>query len=205
MTADYVPNTDPPVERYSATARAFHWVTVAFVAVQIPVGLAMTYRGHTLDVWDATTDSLYSTHKLVGFVLLWVVLARIGYRLWHGAPRPEPTLERWQRTGSNVVHMLLYILLVLIPILGWIGISYFGALEVFGWFSLPALTSRSEGLANQILAIHMSVAWLLIVLIIGHAGMALFHYFVRKDNVLRRMLTGLPTRYVEGRAGPHDR
>lgn len=194
MTADYVPNTDPPVERYSAIARAFHWITVAFVAVQIPVGLAMTYRGHTLNVWDETTNSLYSTHKLAGFVLLWLVLARLGYRLWHGAPRPEPTLEPWQRTGSNIVHWTLYGLLVLMPILGWVGTSYFGALEVFGWFSLPALTSQNEQLANQILGIHTWVAWLLLVLIIGHAGMALFHYFVRKDNVLRRMLTGLAKR-----------
>lgn len=154
----------------------------------------MTYRGHTLGIFDETTNTLYSTHKLVGFVLLWVVLARIGYRLWHGAPRPEPTLEPWQRTGSNIVHRSLYVLLVLMPILGWVGISLFGARDIFGWFSLPALTSQNEELANQVLAVHTSVAWLLIVLIIGHAGMALFHYFVRKDNVLRRMLTGLPRR-----------
>lgn len=194
MTADFVPNTDPPVERYSATARALHWITVAFVAVQVPVGLAMTYRGHTLGVFDETTNTLYSTHKLVGFVLLWVVLARIGYRLWHGAPRPEPTLEPWQRIGSDIVHKSLYALLVLMPILGWTGISLFPALEVFGLFSLPALTSPNQELANQVLTVHKSVAWLLIVLIIGHAGMALFHYFVRKDNVLRRMLTGLSNR-----------
>lgn len=191
---EYVPDTNPPVERYSPIARAFHWITVAFVAVQIPIGLAMTYRGYTLDIWDETTNSLFSTHKLVGFVLLWVVLARLGYRLWHGAPRPEPTLEAWQRTGSNIVHWSLYVLLILMPILGWIGISLFPALDIFGWFSLPALTSPNQELSNQVLAIHASLAWLLIVLIIGHAGMALFHYFIRKDNVLRRMLTGLPRR-----------
>ena len=49
---EYVPNTDPPVERYSAVARAFHWITVAFVAVQVPIGLAMVYRGYDLNIWD---------------------------------------------------------------------------------------------------------------------------------------------------------
>jgi cytochrome b561 len=85
-------------------------------------------------------------------------------------------------------------LLIVMPILGWIGISLYPALDIFGLFSLPALTSPNQELANQVLAVHASLAWLLIALIIGHAGMALFHYFVRKDNVLRRMLTGLPKR-----------
>lgn len=191
---EYVPNTDPPVERYSAVARAFHWITVAFVAVQVPIGLAMVYRGYDLNIWDETTNSLYSTHKLLGFTLLWVVLARLAYRFVHGAPKPEPTLEPWQRTGSTIVHWSLYVLLIVMPILGWIGISLYPALDIFGLFSLPALTSPNQELANQVLAVHASLAWLLIALIIGHAGMALFHYFVRKDNVLRRMLTGLPKR-----------
>lgn len=182
------------VEAYSAPARFFHWLTVAFVAVMVPVGLTMTYRGNTLNIWDETTNQLYSTHKLVGFVLLWVVLARIAYRLWQGAPPPEPSLEPWQRFGSAVVHYALYALLVAMPVLGWIGISLYPALEVFGWFSLPALTGPDQGLANQVLAIHGSLAWLLILLIFGHAGMALFHHFVRKDNVLWRMLTSVGRR-----------
>jgi len=191
---DLVSDSDPPVARYSPVARAFHWITVAFVAVQVPIGLAMVYRGVTLNIWDDVTNHLYSSHKLVGFVLLWVVLARIGYRLWHGKPPPEPTLEPWQRLGSEIVHRSLYVLLVAMPLLGWLGISLYPALELFGWFSLPALTSPDQELSNRVLMIHASLAWLLIALIVGHAGMALFHYFIRKDNVLQRMLTGLPKR-----------
>ncbi len=111
-----------------------------------------------------------------------------------GRQSPSLTLEPWQRTGSAIVHWSLYVLLIVLPILGWIGISLYPALDIFGLFSLPALTSANQELANQVLAVHASLAWLLIVLVIGHAGMALFHYFVRKDNVLRRMLTGLPKR-----------
>jgi len=191
---EQVHQTDPPVARYSPVARTFHWVTVAFVAVQAPIGLAMVYRGTTLNIFDDVTNQLYSTHKLVGFTLLWVVLARIAYRLWHGAPPPEPTLEPWQRRGSQFVHNSLYVLLVALPILGWIGISLYPALEIFGLFSLPALTSPDQELANQVLALHAWLAMLLIVLIVGHAGMALFHYFIRGDHVLQRMLTGLSRR-----------
>lgn len=194
MTEHSASGRDLPVQPYSLTARAFHWVTVAFVAVQVPIGLAMTYRGNTLNIWDETTNSLYSTHKLVGFVLLWVVLARIGYRLWHGAPPPEPSLELWQRLGSLVVHNALYVLLVLMPILGWLGISLFPALELFGWFSLPALTAPDQELAKRVLWLHRTIAWVLLALVIGHASMALYHYFVRGDNVLWRMLTSVGRR-----------
>ncbi|MCL4767583.1 MAG: cytochrome b [Hyphomicrobiaceae bacterium] len=191
---EHAPRPDRPVEPYSPVARAFHWVTAAIVAVQVSIGLAMTYRGKTLNIWDEATNELYSTHKLVGFALLWLVLARIGYRLVHGAPPPEPTLEPWQRLGSLVVHNSLYVLLVLMPILGWLGISLFPALELFGWFSLPALTSPDNALAEQVLWVHRTLAFVLLALVIGHASMALFHYFVRGDNVLWRMLTSVGRR-----------
>lgn len=182
--------SDPAVEVYSPVARTLHWVTVAFVALMIPVGLVMAYRGNTLNIWDETTNNLYSTHKLVGFTLLWIVLVRIAYRLWHGAPPPEPTLEPWQRIGSGIVHTLLYIVILAMPILGWLGISYYPALDIFGLFSLPALVAPDQEAAARILTIHVTLAFVLMALIAGHAGMALYHHFVRKDNVLRRMLTG---------------
>ncbi|HEX7075483.1 MAG TPA: cytochrome b [Hyphomicrobiaceae bacterium] len=182
------------VEAYSAPARFFHWLTAVLVAIMVPVGLTMNYRGNTLNIWDDVTNHLYSTHKLVGFLLLWVVVVRIGYRLWHGAPPPEPTLEPWQRYGSAVVHYSLYALILIMPILGWLGVSLFPALEVFGAFSLPALAEPDQELSKQVLSAHKAVAFLLIALILGHAGMALFHHFVRKDNVLWRMLTSVGRR-----------
>ena len=181
-----------PVEVYSPVARTLHWLTVAFVAVLIPVGIAMTYRGNTLNIWDDTTNNLYSLHKLAGFTLLWVVVLRIVYRLWNGAPSPEPTLEPWQRVGSTVVHFSLYAVLLALPFLGWLGVSYYPALDIFGWFSLPALVAPDQDAANRILAIHATLAFVLLGLILAHAGMALYHHFGRSDNVLRRMLTGRP-------------
>ena len=181
-----------PVQVYSPAARTLHWLTVALVAVMIPVGLTMVYRGTTLDIWDETTNNLYSIHKLLGFTLLWIIVVRVIYRLWHGAPPPEPTLEPWQRFGSTIVHFLLYVLILVMPILGWLGVSYFPALDVFGLFSLPALVPPDEIAAARVLSIHATLAFVLLALVAGHAGMALYHHFVRKDNVLRRMLTGRP-------------
>lgn len=179
----------PPV--YSATARTLHWLTVAAVFVMIPLGLAMTYRGNTLDIWDGLTDALYSSHKLIGFLVLWLSAGRLIYRLVHGAPPDEPTLEWWQKAGSHLVHWILYGLLLIVPLLGWIGVSLFPSLTVFNLFDLPSLTAPNEETAKRVLFVHGWLAIALALLVCAHIGAALFHYFIRKDGVLRRMLPGL--------------
>ena len=106
------------VEVYKPMARMFHWLTVGLIAVQIPIGLYMTYRGGDLNIWDATTNNLYSSHKLIGVIILLLVLARLSYRLTQGAPSHEPTLEPWQKIVSEVTHWAIYALLIVVPVLG---------------------------------------------------------------------------------------
>ncbi|AZO81113.1 hypothetical protein BLM15_00195 [Bosea sp. Tri-49] len=176
---------------YSPVARSLHWITAAAALVMVPLGLAMTYRGNTLDIWDGVTDALYSSHKLLGFLVLWLSAGRLIYRLMHGAPPDEPTLEWWQKAASHLVHWVLYGLLLIVPLLGWIGISLFPSLTVFNLFDLPALAVPNEEVAKRVLSIHGWLAILLALLVCGHIAAALFHYFIRKDGVLRRMLPGL--------------
>lgn len=186
------PSTPPP-EVYKPAARHFHWLTVALIAVQVPLGIAMSYRGNWLNLWDALTNTLYSWHKLIGLVILFVVLARLGYRLSRGAPADEPTLEPWQKIVSHTTHWAIYALLIVVPLLGWLGVSYYPALNVFG-FNLPALVSPDQGAAAKVFFAHLVGALLLVVLIGMHVGAALFHYVIRKDGVLNRMLPMLPRR-----------
>lgn len=189
---DRVPNS-PSVTApvYGPVARRLHWLTVAGVFTMLPLGLVMTYRGNTMDVWDGLTNALYSTHKLLGFLLLWLTAGRLIWRLLHGAPPDEPTLLWWQKAGSHLVHWLLYGLLLVVPLLGWIGVSLFPSLTIFGLFDLPALASPDEEAAKRVLAVHGALALSMALVIAGHIGAALYHYFVRKDGVLRRMLPGL--------------
>ena len=181
----------PATRVYSPVARMLHWITAAAVLAMIPVGLAMSYRGNVLNIWDGLTNGLYSAHKLTGFLLLWLMAGRLAYRLMHGAPPDEPTLAWWQKAVSHLVHWLLYGLLLVVPLLGWIGVSLFPALTIFNLFDLPALAAPDEEAAKRVLAIHGWLAILLAALVCGHIGAALFHYFIRKDGVLRRMLPGL--------------
>jgi cytochrome b561 len=190
-----MPRQDQPplsTTAYSPMARAFHWITAGLVLALVVLGLAMTYRGNTLKVWDGLTNNLYSTHKLLGFLLLWIVVARLLYRLTQGAPADEPTLEPWQKLASHLTHWSMYGLLLLVPLLGWRGISQYPALEIFGLFKLPAISAANQAASASTFFWHEILGKVMALLIAVHVGAAVFHHFVRKDGVLRRMLPKLP-------------
>jgi cytochrome b561 len=185
---------------YSATARTFHWWTVAFVLVLITLGSIMTDRTEDKTVvvngkatvvpgiWDATTNALYSSHKLIGFIFLFVIVGRLIYRLRNGAPPDEPSLEPWQRFASHATHWGLYTLLVAVPLGGWIGVQLYPSANVFGLFNLPTFLPPNQTLAETVFKFHGIGAKLILALILVHIGAALYHHFMLKDNVLRRML-----------------
>src|SRR3974390_158501 len=91
----------PAAAVYTPLARRLHWWTVLLLAVQIPMGLYMTYRGGVLKLSDAVTDRLYSSHKLLGLLIFLLVAARLGYRLTHATPADEPTLLWWQKGAAH--------------------------------------------------------------------------------------------------------
>lgn len=179
------------VEIYARAARFLHWVTVALIVVQVPVGVYMAYRGNVLNVWDTLTGVLYNGHKLVGVTILVVVVCRLAYRLVRGAPADEPTIEPWQKIASHLNHWGLYVLLICVPVAGYIGVSLFPALDIFGPVSLPAVVAPNKEAAKTAFLVHGVLAAALVLLIAVHVAAALFHYFIRKDNVLGRMIPRL--------------
>ncbi len=182
---------DAPV--YSPIARALHWLTVLMVAVLIPVGLYMVNRGK-LTNFDATTNTLYSAHKFAGFVLLCLIVVRLLYRFVHGAPADEPTLEWWQKAASHLTHWGLYALLLAVPVLGWYGVSLYGARGTLFGLTLPAIAAQDQKAAEWIFQLHFLGAMAMLLAIAAHIGAAIFHHFIRGDGVLRRMLPGLKKR-----------
>lgn len=182
-----------PVVPYSGTARFFHWLTVLLVAFQIPVGIYMVRRGKATD-FDGLTNTLYSGHKLAGVVILAVVVLRLLYRLAHGAPPDEPTLETWQKGAAHANHWSLYLMLLVTPLLGWYALSLYGALDVFNWFSLPALAAKNADASTRWFLLHWYAALAIVGLVAMHVGAALYHYVIRGDGVLSRMLPGVGRR-----------
>jgi cytochrome b561 len=170
---------------YSLAARRLHWWTVLLLATQVPLGLFMVRLGAATDFAEPT-GKLYDSHKLIGLALLMLVLARLAYRLAHGAPADEPTLEPWQKWASHITHWVLYGLLMIVPVLGWLAISYYGPFEPFG-IKLPSLAAQNDAKATQVFHWHRLAAYALCLVIGMHVGAALFHYVIRRDGVLQRM------------------
>jgi cytochrome b561 len=191
MSMDTPTPARPPVELYRRPARALHWLTVALLAAQIPIGVYMTYRGKTLNLWDATTNALYSSHKLVGLVILFVVIGRLAYRVLRGAPADEPTIAPWQRIASHLNHWGLYLLLIAVPLAGYVGISRFPALDLFGLLSLPGIVAPDKAAAETAFGVHKLLAMALLAMVAVHVAAALFHHLIRRDNVLARMIPRL--------------
>lgn len=189
------------VEVYSGAARFFHWLTVLLIAVQVPIGFYMVYRGKEMvwtndqgetktGLWDATTNTLYSSHKLIGVIILGFIVLRLLYRFGAGAPKAEPTLNLAQKIGSEANHWGLYLLLLVVPVLGYLGISYFGALNVFG-IPFPDVTGKDQKFSEVIFAYHGIAATVLVALIGLHIAAALYHWLIRRDYVLARMVPSL--------------
>lgn len=183
---------------YTRAARRYHWWIAALIVAQIPLGLYMTYRGKHMPgvndkgepitgVWDALTGLLYSSHKLLGVVILLLVVGRVVYRVTRGAPPPDPSLPPILRVASHVVHGAIYVLLLAVPLIGYVGTSYYGALNVFG-IPFPAVTAKDEKFSEQVFELHEAAAMLLAALVVAHIGAALFHKFIRKDRIVERMI-----------------
>ncbi|KAF0230863.1 MAG: cytochrome [Beijerinckiaceae bacterium] len=172
---------------YSGTQKLLHWVVALLVVVLVPVGFYMRKRG-ALTNFDAMTNELYTAHKTFGIIVLALMVVRIIVRVRVGSPAPEATLNRFQVIVSEAVHGLIYLALLAVPLLGWLGVSAYGARGLLGGFQLPALLGKDTLLGEAILKYHGYAAIFLVLLIGAHVGAALFHRVVLKDGVLRRML-----------------
>jgi len=117
------------LEVYSPTARFFHWITVALIAVQFPIGFYMVYRGKEMawtdadgnakvGLWDSLTNLLYSSHKTLGVVILVLIALRLIYRFTAGSPGHEVTLSLPQKIVSTLTHWAMYVLLLAVAAAG---------------------------------------------------------------------------------------
>jgi cytochrome b561 len=169
---------------YPPTSKWLHWLVAICVLTTAPVAIAMVRVTP-----GPTQDALYNFHKSLGVLILVLMILRLINRLVVGAPPPEPDIEPWQKKVSSAVHGLLYVLLLAMPIVGWIANSAYGApTPFFGLFTLPKLVADNKDLATTLFTLHRWVGFLVILLVVVHIGGALYHYFARRDQVLQRML-----------------
>ncbi len=170
---------------YAGTARLLHWLIVALLIVQFVLAWTMPHIGRNTQV-----TTLITLHFSFGVLILAVALVRLLWRLGHVEPAPEDGLAPWQVQSARVVHWLLYVLLFAVPILGWLNASWRGfPVTLFGLFDMPKLLATRASGWGWTGDVHGLLAnYLLLALVGTHMAAVLYHQFVRRDGVLRRML-----------------
>jgi len=173
-------------QRYNPMARLFHWVVVTLLVVQVTIALVLPSI-----LPKADEDRLTAWHLSVGSTILLVMLLRLAWRLTHPVPSPPVDLPPALRLLSRATHWAFYVILVVLPLLGWTAASAFGAtVRLFGLIPLPALTAPNKPFAEAIGSVHAAVAFVLLALIALHVAGALYHVLIKRDGVIRRMLPG---------------
>jgi cytochrome b561 len=170
--------------QYSRAAIALHWLTALLVVGSFTVGLSMVRLpfGRQKLQW-------YGWHKWIGITIFLVTCLRLAWRATHTPPPPLATMPPWQRQASLLVHRGLYLLLLVIPLSGWVYSSSTGVQVVYlGLFPLPDLVPKDRVLARALLALHLTLNFTLFSLVCVHTAAALKHHFIDRDTVLTRML-----------------
>ena len=181
--------------RWGWPTRIIHWVTAGILLWTLGLGIYMTnFVADPLDQFALT-----QTHKSWGFVIFALAVLRV---IWlaisRRRPRLAPDTPRWQRRAAHASHAILYVMIFLMPLSGWV-MSAAAPIQdllnidnkVFDWFILPDPwvpgVKWIEELAG---AVHYWSGILLALVLVAHVGAALKHHFVDRDDTLRRMTTG---------------
>lgn len=172
-------------DRWGPVSQAFHWIIVLLILCLAIVGLTMGELPKTPKYFW-----VYTLHKSTGLLVLALVIARLGWRFYAGKPEPVPGTPTWQERIATVTHWLLYGLILLMPVSGWLYDSASG-LRPFRWYGLfdvPKLSPPDEALRNLSHEVHEWGFWVLLALVVAHAGAAFYHHYFQRDATLTRML-----------------
>ncbi|HXZ45235.1 MAG TPA: cytochrome b/b6 domain-containing protein [Pseudolabrys sp.] len=171
---------------YTTTAKVLHWLIVALLAALFVFALAMPHIGRNTPV-----TTLISLHFSFGIVILAVAFLRLAWRATHVEPAPLDGVPPWQVQSARAIHWLLYLLLLVLPFLGWINASWRGMPIVMFGMELPKLIGTRAPGWGWTGDVHTLLAYYVMLTLIGlHIAAGLYHYFIRRDHVLQRMLPG---------------
>lgn len=173
---------------YTKTAIVLHWMIAALIIGQIIGGKIMM----AMDPAPAKYE-LFQLHKSFGLIILILSVLRLVWRLTHKPPALPEGMKPFERLGAKLSHIGFYVLMIGIPLAGWILVSASTrkiSTKIFKtvpWPDFPGV-ARSEGFETLMKDVHEYMAYAAIALLVLHVGAALKHHFVNKDDVLSRIL-----------------
>lgn len=180
--------SEPAPARYTRTAVALHWISATLLFATFPLGLYVS----GLRLSPAKLE-LVAYHKWFGISVLLVASVRLAWRLTHRPPERVGTGSAWQERAAAATHGSLYILMLFLPLSGWLYSSAAGIPTVYlGIWQLPDLVGRDRALAGNLSQLHQVLGWMTAVLVVAHVAAALKHQFVDRDGAMQRMTPWTP-------------
>jgi cytochrome b561 len=175
-------------ERYGIIAQALHWLIALLVLVQLVLGVYAA--GLPLSL--ARLQWL-SRHKSLGIAILALALLRLAWRLLDRPPPLPGSMPARERRAAVATHRLLYALLILAPLAGWLLASASGlSIEWFGLVRVPDLVPKDPRLVEPLKLAHKVLVALLVLVVVPHFAAALRHALIRRNGVMHRMLPWKP-------------
>ncbi len=172
-----------PRANYGTPAKIFHWLIFLLLAAQYAVGSIMPHIGRkTLD------EGFVAWHLSIGAAILFVIVLRLVWRLAYPVALPS-TLQLWEIYASRFTHGMLYALVLAMTGLGWAAANARGwTVRLFGVIPLPAIAPNGSSWGHEAGDIHNILVYVLLGFIVLHVLAALYHYLIRRDQVLQRIL-----------------
>ena len=168
---------------YTRTAKSLHWLMALLLIGLLALGFYM----HDLPLSPEKLQ-LYAWHKWAGVSAFLLVLFRLSWRLAHTPPPLPAGMSQTMQLAAHAGHGLLYLLMLAIPLTGWLMSSAKGFQTVwFGVLPIPDLIGKDKATGELLALVHKSLNLLFVAVILGHVGAALKHHFIDKDGLLDRM------------------
>ena len=172
-------------QHYGSISILLHWVMALLIIGLFTLGLYMT----SLDYYDPWYVAAPNLHRSIGLLVLLLLVFRLLWRLANPVPGPVGDDPLILQRLAEWVHRLLYLLLFAIAISGYLISTADGrGIEVFGWFSVPALVPAFDNMEDVAGDVHYLLAIAMMVLAGLHSLAALKHHVIDRDTTLLRML-----------------
>ena len=177
-------------EQYTGTAKLLHWLSAILFIGALLMGLyfaTLDYRNNEADY--AKFGAWIYWHKTLGVLVFLLVFLRLYHRYQNPPPRLPDSSARWIRVSSHISHLSLYGLIIVLALTGLVGsdIGHY-PVKLFEVWELPRFAVQNRPLADQIFEVHMLLGDVAAALVAVHIGASVYHHYVLKDTVLRRML-----------------
>ena len=170
-----------PPKKYSRAMRVLHWLVAVLVFITWPLGLIIQF------VKDEVKLDFYLLHESFGFLVLWLMLVRLGLRMTTSTPAIEG--GRVVRIAAAAVHGLLYLCLIAMPVSGFLATNAHGfALQWFGVLPIWSPLGPSPAIAPVLSTVHTWCAWIVLTLFALHILAVIHHRLIRRDDTLHRIL-----------------